>query len=154
MNKNILEKHMSLNSNNRKNHVTNVLKKGLPLVGILALLLTTAGCKKSSDGSKAETIPESKISEVVTQKQSEEPASQPPVAQQSDLAVEQKNDESTTTSLELPPPITTGDPQLPIITLFGDEQKNKILEKINPDIIIDPSKLKPVVGDPMKPINK
>jgi hypothetical protein len=145
MNKNILEKHMSLNSNNRKNHVTNVLKKGLPLVGILALLLTTAGCKKSSDVPKAETIAESKTAEIVTQKQLEKPACQPPVAQQSDLTVEQKNDESITTSLELPPPITTGDPQLPIIKDIDNELREKIMKSICPDAIsdpkIDPSKL-------------
>ena len=50
--------------------------------------------------------------------------------------------------------ITTGDPQLPIITIFNDEQKDKILEIINPDTITDPSKLKPRANDPMKQINE
>ena len=69
-----------------------------------------------------------------------------------DTPAEEKNKNSEPQSLGSQ--ISTGDPQLPIITIFNDEQKDKILEIINPDTITDPSKLKPRANDPMKQINE
>ena len=86
-------------------------------------------------------------SQVTPTEQTEEPNAQPNQNQLPDTPAEEKSHASEAQSLGSQ--ITTGDPKLPIITISGDEQKDKILEKINPDSIIDPIKLKPVVGDPM-----
>jgi len=91
-------------------------------------------------------------SEVNTPEQLAEPNAQPTQNQLPAMPAEEKSKASESQSLGAQ--ITTGDIQLPIITIFSDEQKDKILEIINPDTIVDPSKLKPVVGDPMKQINE
>ena len=82
----------------------------------------------------------------------EEPNVQPPQNQLPNTPAEEKSNASEVQSLDSPQ-ITTGSPQLPIITDINNESKNKILEKLYPDSIsdpkINPSKLKPRVSDPM-----
>ena len=135
----------------RQAAIAKALKKGLPLAGLLSSLVVTTGCdffKAFLPRQTVGVIPNSAAFE----KQPEEPNAQPTQNQLPDTPVEEKSNTSEAQSLGSQ--ITTGDIQLPIITIFGDEQKDKILEKINPDTIVDPSKLKPVVGDPMKQINE
>ncbi len=91
-------------------------------------------------------------SHVTPMEQTEEPNVQPHQNQLPNTPAEEKSNASEVQSLNSPQ-ITTGSPQLPIITDINDELKDKILEKLCPDSIsdpkIDPSKLKPVVADPM-----
>ena len=139
----------------RQSTIAQALKKGLPLAGLLSSLVMTTGCDLFRAVLPRQTVgdvPMQKPSQVNTPEQPEEPNAQPTQNQLPDTPVEEKSNTSEAQSLGSQ--ITTGDTQLPIITIFGDEQKDKILEKINPDAIVDPSKLKPVVSDPMKQINE
>ena len=131
------------------------LEKGLPLAGLLSSLVMTTGCDLFRAVLPRQTVgdvPMQKPSQVNTPEQPEEPNTQPTQNQLPDTPVEEKSNTSEAQSLGSQ--ITTGDSKLPIITIFNDEQKDKILEIINPDTITDPSKLQPRASDPMKPINK
>ena len=117
----------------RKKHkiqatIANTLKKGLLLAGLLSSLMVTTSCdlfKKSSDnGPAAGYIPEPNTAEVVTQKQSEEPAIQPPADKHPDTPVGQESNVS-----EAKPNktawITTGAPKLPIVSNVNSEVLNQ-----------------------------
>ena len=109
-------------------NIADTLKKGLPLAGLLSSLMVTTSCdlfkKSSDDGSTAGYIPEPKTAEVVTQKQSEEPAIQPPADKQPDTPVGQESNVS-----EAKPNktawITTGAPKLPIVSNVNSEVLNQ-----------------------------
>lgn len=123
----------------RKKHkiqatIANTLKKGLLLAGLLSSLMVTTSCdlfKKSSDnGPAAGYIPEPKTAEVITQKQSEEPAIQPPADQQPDAPIGQESNVSEAKSINSPW-ITTGAPKLPIVPNVNSE----VLQKDFNDLI-------------------
>jgi hypothetical protein len=108
--------------------ITDTLKKGLPLAGLLSSLIVTTSCdlfkKSSDDGPTTGYTPEPKTAEVVTQKQSEEPAIQPPTDKQPDTPVGQERNVS-----EAKPNktawITTGTPKLPIVPNVNSEVLNQ-----------------------------
>ena len=139
----------------RQATIAQALKKGLPLAGLLSSLLMTTGCDWFRAVLPRQTVgdvPMPNSSKVNRPEQPEEPNSQSTQNQLPDTPAEEKSKVSEAQPLGAQ--ITTGDPQLPIITIFNDEQKDKILEIINPDTITDPSKLKPRANDPMKQINE
>lgn len=136
--------------------IADALKKGLPLAGLLSSLVMTTSCDLSKTVSlpyqTMGDVPMPEPSNVTPTEQTEEPNAQPNQNQLPNTPAEEKSSASEVQSLDSPQ-ITTGSPQLPIITDINNESKNKILEKLCPDSIndpkIDPSKLKPVVFDPM-----
>ena len=109
-------------------NITDTLKKGLPLAGLLSSLMVTTSCdlfkKSSDDGPTAGYTPEPKNAEVVTQKQSEEPAIQPPADQQPDAPIGQESNVSEAKSINSPW-ITTGAPKLPIVPNVNSEVLNQ-----------------------------
>ena len=134
---------MGLSRKNRKIQaaIGDALKKGLPLAGLLSSLMATTGCDLFRAVLPDRTmgdVPMPEPTQVTPTEQSEEPNVQPSQNQLPNTPAEEKSSASELQSLDSPE-ITTGSPQLPIITIFGDEQKDKILEIINSDPIIKPT---------------
>lgn len=117
-----------------QHNIANVLKKGLPLAGLLTSLLVTTGCdlfKKSSDDSPtagyiSEPAPaqvatqEKTAQEKVAQEKTEESASQTSDDKQPKSTARQGNNVSEAKSTETPW-ITTGAPKLPIVPNINNE---------------------------------
>ena len=143
------------NGKKRQTAIAKALKKGVSLAGLLSSLVVTTSCDMFRAALPYQTmgdVPMPEPSQATPTEQPEEPNVQPPQNQLPNTPVEEKSNASEVQSLDSPQ-ITTSSPQLPIITNINDELKDKILEKLCPDSIsnpkIDPSKLKPVVFDPM-----
>ncbi len=119
---------LTTKANRIQQNIANALRKGLPLAGLLSSLMVITSCdlfkKSSDDGPAAGSIPEPKTAEVITQKQSEEPAIQPPADKQPDTPVGQERNVS-----EAKPNktawITTGAPKLPIVSNVNSEVLNQ-----------------------------
>ena len=109
---------LTTKANRIQQNIANALRKGLPLAGLLSSLIVITSCdlfKKSSDDTPtAGYISEPKTAEVITQKQSEEPAPQPSTDRQPKLPIVQGNNVSEPQSNESPW-VTTCDPKLPIV---------------------------------------
>ena len=143
------------NGKKRQSAIAKALKKGVSLAGLLSSLVVTTSCDIFRAALPHQTmgdVPMPEPSQVTPTEQPEEPNAQPNQNQLPDTPAEEKSKISDPQSLGSQ--ITTGDSKLPIITIFNDEQKDKILEIINPDTITDPSKLQPRASDPMKQINE
>ena len=119
---------LTTKANRIQQNIANALRKGLPLAGLLSSLMVITSCdlfkKSSDDGPAAGSIPEPKTAEVITQKQSEEPAIQPPADKHPDTPVGQESNIS-----EAKPNktawITTGAPKLPIVSNVNSEVLNQ-----------------------------
>ncbi len=122
---------LTTKANRIQQNIANALRKGLPLAGLLSSLMVITSCdlfkKSSDDGPAAGSIPEPKTAEVITQKQSEEPAPQPSTDRQPKSPVAQGTNVSEPQSNESPW-VTTGAPKLPIV---HDINRDLLLKDFN-----------------------
>ena len=119
---------MKLTQNGRKRQtaIAKALKKGVPLAGLLSSLLMTTGCDLFRAAFPHQTmgdVPMPEPSQITPAEQSEEHNNQLPADQQPETPAKQENNQSAT---NLGTKITTGTPQLPIITDVSDELKETL----------------------------
>ncbi|MBO7620437.1 MAG: hypothetical protein J6T06_08010 [Victivallales bacterium] len=125
---------LTTKANRIQQNIANVLRKGLPLAGLLSSIMVITSCdlfkKSSDDAPSAGYIPEPKTAEAVTQvqptqeqatqEQSEEPAPQVSADKQPDSSVGQEINVSEAQSNKTPW-VTTGTPKLPIVPNLNSE---------------------------------
>ena len=120
----------------RQAAITKALKKGLPLAGLLSSLLVTPGCDLIKGIMNRHTMGRmAPKPTTITPEEAEESTEKPSEDQPSDSSTGQKCNAS-----EHPlgsQQLTTGTPNLPVMTDVSVELRAKMLEKLAPDSLIE-----------------
>ena len=129
---------MGLSRKNRKIQaaIADTLKKGLPLAGLLSSLMVTPGCDLIKGIMNRHTMGRmAPKPTTITPEEAEESTEKPSEDQPSDSPTGQKCNAS-----EHPigsQQLTTGTPNLPVMTDVSVELRAKMLEKLAPDSLIE-----------------